>query len=927
MIYEYARFHVLRCFFESYNSWESFQNEYHLTEPVSYIEYGNFLYGCDAEIEIPLWASVCVDEKASLLNETTLDIIAHYKKFGCPIHRMQGNPPDYIGQMLFYLEYLASLLVKNPCRQEIKEEYLYFTTHYYTPTVNTIQAHAKQYAFSEGIQFILNLLTLENAPELSERLIHFSSSFDTFSLEELPAAEIKESEIFSNCSFGDCGRKCKMLSAVQEGCILSVKPDTTFEGKKFRSCPRGAQYRQTFLSPRRLRYPMKRIGKRGEGKFVRISWEEAEEYLAGILTDSARSDDPESRYILPGSGVSALVRGDKFLRDLLSLTGGFLSFYNYYSCACAETALPYVFGTDVCGSSYQEMEKTKLLILWGHNPENTIWGDEFLPCLKRAKENGVPIIVIDPRYSETAVKYADQWIGILPGTDGALADAMAYEIWQRGLQDQAFMDQFCIGFDESHMPDGIPQEECYRAYLFGEKDGVVKDAAWASKITHIPAEEIISLALKYAMTKPACLMPGLGPQRTLCGEQNCRSIAMLACLTGNVGLPGGWSGGYPNKNGCDTPSYKIRENPFPGKIPSFLWTKAARDWSHMNSQDGLKGVSFLRSGIKVMFSIASGMLLTQHSNSNETAEILSSDQIETLVVSDLFMTPAARYADLLLPGTSFFETDNIVPPWNASNYLLYNQKAIEPLFEARFEYEWVARVADWMHLGNEISQGRTQREWLSYLYNIFREKHPEIPEFEEFREAGCVVFPEPPYQIAFEEQRKERKKFNTPSGKIEIFSERLYHSGCLPGVPSYTPCEEGVSDLEAITEFPLQLIGFHTLRRCHSTHDNNPNLDAYEKPELWIHPLDAEVRQIQDGQTIEVYNRRGRIRIPAKVTNRIVPGAVALSEGGWFIPDPNGVDTRGCINVLTLSHTGTPLAHANPQHTALVQVQPALSDK
>lgn len=130
------------------------------------------------------------------------------------------------------------------------------------------------------------------------------------------------------------------------------------------------------------------------------------------------------------------------------------------------------------------MWKTKLLILWGHNPANTIWGDAFLPNLAKAKTMGARIVVIDPRFSETAMQYADQWIGIRPSTDGALCDAMAYEIWSRNLQDQVFMDLFCIVFDEKHIPPGAAPEECYRAYLFGERDGIVKDAAWAETPFH-----------------------------------------------------------------------------------------------------------------------------------------------------------------------------------------------------------------------------------------------------------------------------------------------------------------------------------------------------------------------------------------------------------------------------------------------------------
>ena len=233
----------------------------------------------------------------------------------------------------------------------------------------------------------------------------------------------------------------------------------------------------------------------------------------------------------------------------------------------------------------------------------------------------------------------------------------------------------------------------YHDYLFGLQDGVKKTAEWAEAITGVPAVMIRELAIEYAVTKPACLMPGLGPQRTLNGEQNCRSFAMLACSTGNTGISGGGSGGYPNKKGYGAPSYTLRENPYAGQIPSFLWPKAAEEFDrYFSAEDGLKGVRKLDSGIKMIFNLASGMMINQHSDVNRTIRILSDEKkIEMLVVSELFMTPGAKYADTLLPGTSFFETENIVPPWNASDYILYNKNTIKPLFDGRFEYESLQR--------------------------------------------------------------------------------------------------------------------------------------------------------------------------------------------------------------------------------------------
>ena len=700
---EYVRWHILTAFFEEYEEWCDFCVAF-LEKPseLSEFEYSDYLYGTNANIYLPLWASVCEGEKDALMNKTTWEVVRFYKKLGYGVVDMQKNPPDYIGQQCRFMEFLVARILHG--ETEIEGEYNRFNEIHFSSTVHEMKKALNSYEPPEEMKWIVSLLieAANRSHGEEKRYEHKIKEsewklFPSYKWQVCAQEEVSERLYTTQVSFCDCGRKCKMLAEVQDGCVLSIRPDSGYEKKRFVGCARGHQYRQTFLSSRRLRYPMVRRGKRGEGLFRRATWNEIVEMIAGKMQETVKTYGPGSRYVMPASGVGAAVRGDRFMKDLLALTGGYLNYYNYYSCACAEHALPYVYGTDQCGSSEEEMKKTRLLILWGHNPADTIWGDAFLPNLAKAKKEGVRIVVIDPRKSDTAMQFADQWIGIRPSTDGAMADAMAYEIWNRGLQDQAFMDRYCVGFDREHMPEGVPSELNYHDYLFGLQYGVKKTAEWAEAITGVPAVTIRELAIEYAVTKPACLMPGLGPQRTLNGEQNCRSFAMLACLTGNTGISGGGSGGYPNKKGYGAPSYTLRENPYAGQIPSFLWPKAAEDWTDFSAEDGLKGVRKLDSGIKMIFNLASGMMINQHSDVNRTIQILSDEKkIEMLVVSELFMTPGAKYADVLLPGTSFFETENIVPPWNASDYILYNKNAIKPLFDGRFEYEWIREVTEKM---------------------------------------------------------------------------------------------------------------------------------------------------------------------------------------------------------------------------------------
>ena len=207
-----------------------------------------------------------------------------------------------------------------------------------------------------------------------------------------------------------------------------------------------------------------------------------------------------------------------------------------------------------------------------------------------------------------------------------------------------------------------------------------------------------------------------------------------------------------------------------------------------------------------------------------------------------------------------------------------------------------------------------------------QEKEPELPDYDTFCALGGWQYRNPKIYIAFEEQiaDPEHHPFKTPSGKIEIFSKTLYdmHLENVPAVTRYISCPEGPDD-PLQKEFPLQLIGWHTRRRTHSIHDNNEWQDEIEKPGLWIHPEDAAARGIADGDDVRIYNRRGTVIIPAVVTTRIMRGVVAMSQGGWYTPDENGIDRRGSINVLTSTAYPTPLAKGNPQHTNLVEVSKA----
>ncbi len=895
-------------------------------------EYDFLFRGTDADWQIPLWASVALGEQV-LLNQTTLDVICFYHKYGYEPVKMEGNPADYIGEQFRFLAYL---LEAGRADDD-------FVNEYTLPTAKMIRNKILERGTFSGVENLLcqMVVFLENGDWRNSVSAENQNKNSVQHQSYLSSIPDQTARIINTAGINNCGGMCIIRPEVKEGCVLNISTDCGGIGADFagsqtdgsneypplKACVRGRGYRKTFLHPGRLRYPMKRIGERGNGKFERITWEEAIHIISENWVKIRDEYGPGSRYVNYGFGVNGIMQPGRLAKRLLALDGGYLDYFNSYSSACVRYTTPYLFGTFECANSPQDMLNTNLLILWGDNPVETIIGTERNHYLAQLKKRGIKVIVIDPRLSQTAVAYADQWIGIRPAADSALADAMAYVIWTEGLQDQNFMDTYCLGFDEGHMPDGVPTGESYHSYLFGIKDGVLKTPEWASKITGIEPDIIRQLAREYALAKPGCIIMGLGPQRHGNGEQTTRGICMLACLTGNVGIPGGSAIGQG-----DMAEYtgirlfnNTEENPYPGKIPTFLWTKAIEHGTEMTpEQDRLKGVDRLDSNIKMLFNLAGNILINQHSDINDSIRILKDDsKCRFIVCSDIFMTPSARYADILLPGTSVFEGNNITPPWSGSNYLLRNNQVIEPLFECLFEWDWLKRVAQSLGLFEEFTDGKPDMEqWLEENYNVLRSMEPELPDYQTFCERGGWQYQKQRTLIAFEKEiaDPEHHPFQTPSGKIEIFSRQLYDmkQDDIPGIPRYISCPEGPDD-PLRSRYPLQLIGWHTRRRCHSVHDNNEYQEEVEKPGLWIHPDDATARGIQDGDLIEIYNDRGRVRIPAIITKRIMQGVVAMSQGGWYTPDQDGTDLRGSINVLTSAAHPTPLARGNPQHTNLVE--------
>ncbi|BCG36018.1 dimethyl sulfoxide reductase subunit A [Escherichia coli] len=739
-------------------------------------------------------------------------------------------------------------------------------------------------------------------------------------------------KVVPTCSTFECGGKCDIRAHMRDGVVTQITtlPDNELDPQMpiMRACVRGRGYRKFVYHPDRLKYPMKRVGKRGEGKFERISWDEATTLIADNLKRITQQYGPASRYVHVGTAVSGgTFSGDAMARRLLNLTGGYLEYYHSVSLGNTAAATPYTYGVAASGNSMDTLLDTKLVILWGHNPTETIFGHTNY-FFQKMKQNGTRFIVVDPRYSDTVSSLADQWIPLLPTTDNALMDAMMYVIISENLHDKTFIDTYTLGFDENSMPEGVPANESLVAYLFGAKDGIHKTPEWAEKITHVPAQSIRQLARDYATIKPAALIQGWGPQRHICGERTARGSTLLASITGNVGIKGGWAAGYggsSNRKFCVGPD--MPENPVQAKISIMNWMQAADDASKVTPQDGLKGVDKLDSNIRLLFSLAGNYLANQNPDVHQAAKLLEDEsKIEFIVLSDLFMTPSAKYADVLLPETSFMERWNIGETWGTASYLILSEKLIEPDFERRTDYDWLRDVAKKLGVEAEFSQGRDEKQWIEHIWEQTRLAMPDenLLDFATLQKTRRHLFKSAPH-IAFEANIRDPQNnpFPTPSGKIEIFSKRLFdmQDPEIPALSHYVPAFEGPED-KLTAKYPLQLITWKGKNRANSTQYANPWLQEVQTQKLWLNPQDAKQRGIVEGDSVKIYNDRGVSIIPVEITPRIIPGVVAMQAGAWWQPDAQGIDRGGCANVLSSTRI-TALAKGNSHQTMLVEVEKA----
>ena len=391
------------------------------------------------------------------------------------------------------------------------------------------------------IKFMINFGRLQ--PQLHSNKVNPSlSTHSPFAL-HLPH-EFTSQKIRVGCPAHNCGGRCLLIAHIEDGKIVRLDTDDrpdTIAAPQLRACVRGRAYLRRQYHPDRLLYPLKRVGKRGEGKFVRISWDEA--------LDDSRQPDGQSQVrvrqrrafrpvrhgqLQPAQRVACRPPPDE---SLWRLSGHLqLLFVGRDQHRHAHRLRHARHGQPAAG-----LAQRRYILMWGWNPAEMRDGTNTDYFIKLARENGARVVCIDPRHSLSAAALADEWIPIRPGTDAAMMSAMAYVMLTENLYDAEFVRTHCVGFDASQMP--VEGAESYSDYLLGARDGIPKTPEWAEAITAVPAATIARIAREYATIKPAVLYQGYGMQRRAYGEQVVRAGCVLAAITGNVGIPGGWASG------------------------------------------------------------------------------------------------------------------------------------------------------------------------------------------------------------------------------------------------------------------------------------------------------------------------------------------------------------------------------------------------
>jgi len=743
--------------------------------------------------------------------------------------------------------------------------------------------------------------------------------------------------VVTSCAH-NCGSRHMLVAHKKDDVIVRLSSDDgTYQGDAFgtdteqvpqlRACLRGRSYRLRLYSPERLLYPMKRVGERGEGKFKRISWDQALTEIAEKMVYLKNTYGPTSilDQSYAGASYGVLHKSDQIeglLARFLGMFGCRTNSWSVPSYQATTFASRTHYGTIQDGNEDDAFAHSKLIVMWGWNPAYTFHGGNTFYYMRMAKQRGCKFVIIDPQYTDSASAYDAWWIPIKPNTDAAMMAGMAYHIFDKNLHDQEFINKFVQGMDKGTMPGWAKGKESFREYLAGRDDGIAKTPEWASEICGVSADDIRKLAELYATTKPAALKASWSPGRNAYGEQYARMANALQAMTGNIGKLGGCAEGVGkgfHVEGTAHP-YDQFSNIWFASIKSDRWAHCVLNYPNVKREEiGLWPRDDNTDGqipnIKAIFWHGSDWF-NQLTNINK--EIKAINKLEMVVCMDSTITPSGIWADYLLPIGTHFERHDVALPWYKGHYYIHRPKVIEPLGESKSDFQVFTELAYRLGFG----QGYNPKANRSYFDNpdavdeaylsewwVNRVMHHQGVEisWNEFKKRGVYKFLLKEPHVAFKEQIENGKPFQTASGKIEIYSTTLaqvkdwtktQYGYEIPAIPKWIEPWESLNHPLA-KKFPFHLISPHPRWRTHSIFNNIPWLRETFSQETTMNASDAKKLGLKTGDIVEVWNDRGKVVTPLYVTERCMPGVAVLHEGAWMDLDENGVDRSGNPDFLT----------------------------
>ena len=673
--------------------------------------------------------------------------------------------------------------------------------------------------------------------------------------------------------------------------------------------------------------------KRGMDEFVDLPWDEALDITAAEL-DRVRKEHGNGAIFGGSYGWASAGRFHHALSQIhrfLNSVGGYVSSYASYSTAAAQAIIPHVLGMNFLKLTWGEQnswpmiaEHTELLVMFGGiNPKNAqvsmggVTRHETTNWLKSFSDRGMDLVNISPQRGDAPDEA--RWMPIIPGSDTALMLALAHVLETQDLCDRQFLETHAVGYD------------VFRRYLTGETDGQPKTPEWAAGLCGITPDAIRDLARKMA-AKRTLITVAWSLQRAQNGEQPYWMAATLAAMLGQIGMPGGGIGyGYGAIGGVGVPLKRLSGMTLPqGKNPVADFIPVARI-ADMLLEPGaaydFNGEARRYPDIRLVY-WCGGNPFHHHQDLNRLADAWT--RPDTIIVHEPWWTATAKRADIVLPATTPYEREDIgrAP---SDPFLFHMPKLINPVAEARDDYDIFSDLAARLGGADAFTEGRDAEGWLRHLYDRFRQNVSadgiELPGYDDLRDKNWVELPiaGPEHsRVPFKAFRDDpaAAPLGTPSGKIEIFSETIHRFGYeeMPGHPVWRAPDEWLG-AGGTKRYPLHLVSPQPADKLHSQLEaalaDAPN--ARPSP-LLINTIDATARNVADGDIVRVFNGRGSCLARAVISDDIRDGVIAIPTGAWYDPDENGDDQQGNPNVLTRDIGTSRIGQGSSAHTTLVEV-------